>query len=138
MLRLAARGAGRQLGREPGRQQQLGPEGERLGAGGGLRLRVEQAQLVAEQVVGGRVGLGRVEQPQHRLARLGGALERGAPLAQRRVGVHGVGLVIVQSSPRPSWSTRFTRLSGSSRPPRRERTRRTPFAIAPTRPRSAV
>ena len=35
--------------------------------------------------------------------------------------------VTVQSSPRPSCSTRLTRKSGSSRPPKRDLTRRTPF-----------
>ena len=92
MLGLAAGGAGGQLGREAGRQQQLQAEGERLGPARVLGPLVEQRQLVAEQVVGGRVGLGRVEQPQDRLAGLGAALERGAVLAQAGVGVDGVGL----------------------------------------------
>jgi hypothetical protein len=76
---------------EAGGQQQLHPERERLGAHGGLRHRVEQRQLVREQVVGGPVGLARVEQPQDGVAGLGGALERRPPLAQGRVRVHGVG-----------------------------------------------
>ena len=44
----------------------------------------------------------------------------------------------VHRSPRPSCSTRFTRASGSRRPPSRDFTRRTPLATAPTRPRSAL
>ena len=79
-----------ELGGEPRGEQQLHPERQRLRTGGGGRIAVEQGQLVAEQVVGGAVGLGRVEQAQHGLARLAGPLERGAVLAERRVGVQRV------------------------------------------------
>ena len=44
----------------------------------------------------------------------------------------------VCSSPRPSCSMSAARVSGSSRPPNRDVVLRTPFAIAFTRPRSAV
>src|SRR5205807_1087886 len=44
----------------------------------------------AEEVVGGTVRLAGVEQPQHRLGRLAGALERVATLPER--GVHGDGV----------------------------------------------
>ena len=139
VLAVAAGGAGRELGREAGGEQQLQPERQRVGARGGVGVGVEQLELAAEQVVGGRVRLGRVEQPQHGVARLAGALERGAPLAQRRVARRrSPPPVTVHSSPRPSCSTRLTRNSGSSRPPKRDFVRRTPLAIAPTRPRSAV
>src|SRR3954466_14965040 len=90
MLALAARRAGAQLGGEAGGQQQLEAERERVRARGQLRLAVEQLELAAEQVVGGRVRLGRVEQAQHRVARLGGALERRPALAQPRMGVDGI------------------------------------------------
>ena len=46
--------------------------------------------------------------------------------------------VTVCSSPLPWWSISSTWPSGSSRPPKRNVVRRTPFAIAPTRPRLAV
>ena len=55
-----------------------------------LRRRVvEQRQVAAEQVVGGRVGLGRVEQAQHRVAGAGAGVERRAGGAQARVAVDG-------------------------------------------------
>ena len=63
-LRLAAARAGGELGGEPGRQRQLEAEGERRGRPGGAipravaarrLLAVEQRQVAAEQVVGGRV-----------------------------------------------------------------------------------
>ncbi len=90
VIGLAAGRARAQLRREAGGQQQLHPEGERLGAGGRCRVGVEQGELVAEQVVGGPVGLGGVEQAQHGVAGGGRALERLAALAQGRVGVDGV------------------------------------------------
>jgi hypothetical protein len=92
VLDLATGRAARELRGEPGGQQQLEPEGERLRPGCGGGLGVEQRQLVAEQVVGGVVWLARVEQPQNGVARLGGALERGAPLTQGGVGAHRVDL----------------------------------------------
>ena len=46
--------------------------------------------------------------------------------------------VTVCSSPEPWWSISSTCESGSSLPPKRDFVRRTPFATAPTRPRSAV
>ena len=92
VLGLAAGGAAGQLGREAGCEQELQAEGERLRPARLLGLLVKQRQLVAEQVVGGRVGVGGVEQPQDRLAGLGAALERGAVLAQGSVGSNGVGL----------------------------------------------
>ena len=119
--RPAAASAGR---RAPGRARPAG-------------ARVEQRQLMAEQVVGGRVGLGesnrRSTASQACVARSSEArLPRSAGWA-----CTVSTWLTVQSSPRPSCSTSRTRLSGSSRPPSRERTRRTPLATAPTRPRSA-
>ena len=90
LLGLSTRRARGQLRCEAGGQQQLYPEGERLGAGGRAGVRVEQGELVAEQVVGGPVGLGGVEQTKHGLAGRRRALERLAALAQRRVRVDGV------------------------------------------------
>ena len=49
-------------------------------------------EVAAEQVVGGRVGLGRVEQAQHRVAGAGAGGERRAGGAQARVAVDGGGL----------------------------------------------
>ncbi len=46
--------------------------------------------------------------------------------------------VTVSSSPRPWWSTSSTWEKGSSRAPKRDLVLRTPFATAPTRPRSCV
>ena len=74
VLCLATRCAGGKLRRKAGREQQLQAKGERLGPARLLRPRVEQSQFVAEQVVGRRVWVGGVEQPQHRLAGLGAAL----------------------------------------------------------------
>ena len=64
VLGLAAVGTGGELGRETGRQGELEPEGERRLQARRPRLVrvVEQRQVAAEQVVGGWVGLGRVEQ----------------------------------------------------------------------------
>ena len=91
VLGLAAAGAGGQLGGEAGRQRQLQPEGERRLEAGGPRLGgvVEQRQVAAEQVVGGRVGLGRVEQAQHRVAGAGAGGQGRAGGAQPRVAVDG-------------------------------------------------
>ena len=75
-LGLAARRARGQLGGEAGGEQQLQAERERLGPARVVRMGVQQGELVAEQVVGGAVRLGRVEQPEHRLARLRAALEQ--------------------------------------------------------------
>ena len=50
---------------------------------------VEQREVAAEQVVGGRVGLGRVEQAQHRVAGAGAGGQRRAGGAQPRVAVDG-------------------------------------------------
>src|SRR5436305_3389304 len=69
MLGLAAVCAGGELGREAGDERQLQPEGEgrfelcrpRLG-----RI-VKERQVAAEEVVGRRGGLGRVEQAQDRV-----------------------------------------------------------------------
>src|SRR5205814_9271895 len=88
---VAARGACGELRGEARRQEELEPEGERLGAGRRGRVRVEQVELAAEQVVGGPVRLLRVEQPQDGVARLRGALERLAALAQARVGGNRLG-----------------------------------------------
>src|SRR4051812_40718961 len=73
VLGLAAVRAGGQLGSEAGDERELQPEGE-----GGFevcRARlgwvVEQRQVAAEEVVGGWVRLGRVEQAQHCVAGAG-------------------------------------------------------------------
>ena len=47
-------------------------------------------------------------------------------------------LVTVSRSERPSWSTSWRWKNGSSRPPKRDRVLRTPFAIAEIRPRPGV
>ncbi len=94
-LPLAAAGAGAELGREPRRQSQLQPEGEpdrvpvRPEAGDGILAgpAVEQRQVAAEQVVGGPVRLGRVEQPQDRVAAPRRGPDRDAVGAQARVAV---------------------------------------------------
>ena len=49
VLALAAGRAAGELGREAGGEQQLQPEGERVGAVGALGLVVEQRELVGEQ-----------------------------------------------------------------------------------------
>src|SRR4051794_22876966 len=92
VLAVAAVRAAGELGGEAGREQQLEPERERVRTRGRLRVGVEQLELAAEQVVGRRVRLLRVEQPQHRVAGLRGALERRAALAQRRMGGDGLRL----------------------------------------------
>ena len=86
VLGLPAARAGGQLGREAGRQRQLEAEGERRlqprrPRPGGI---VEQRQVAAEQVVGGRVRLGRVEQPQHRVAGAGAGGQSAAPEERSR------------------------------------------------------
>ena len=87
VLGLAAARAGGQLRGEAGGQGELEPEGERRLEAGGPRQGgvVEHRQVAAEQVVGGRVGLGRVEQPQHRVAGAGAGGQRRAGGAQPRV-----------------------------------------------------
>ena len=96
-------------GRKPGRQQQLEPEGERLGAAGGRR-RSRRAGRARGRAGCRRAGSPRsVEQPQHRLAGLRGALERGAPLAQGGYACTRLGLgdraelaaALVQHEPHP-------------------------------------
>ena len=111
MLGLAAASAGGQLGHEAGRHRQLEPEGERHFELGAARLLgvVEQRQVAAEQVVGGQVGLGRVEQPQHRVAGAGAGGQRRAGGAQARVAVdrrhvghrHQVAAAFVQDQVEP-------------------------------------
>ena len=97
---------------------------------------VEQRQVAAEQVVGGRVGLGRVEQAQHRVAGAGAGGRapgrRSAAAGSRRPSAT---LVTVSSSPRPSCRIRSRRKNGSRRPPKRDFGLRAPLAIAPIRPR---
>jgi glutaredoxin 3 len=92
VLGLATGGAGGQLRRETGGQQQLQPERERLRAARVTGVGVEQSELVAEEVVGGRVRLGGVEEAEDRLTRLRAALERGAVLPDAGVGMDGVRL----------------------------------------------
>ena len=91
VLRLAAVGAGGELRREAGDQGQLEAEGERDFEADRPRLArlVEQREITAEQVVGGQVGLGRVEQAQDGVAGAGAAADRGAVGAQPRVAVDG-------------------------------------------------
>src|SRR4051812_10595258 len=91
VLALAAGGAAGELGNEAGGQQQLQPEGERLGRRRQRGIGIEQCELVAEQVVRRTIRLGCVEEPQDRIAGLGPALDRRAPLAQGRMRVDGVG-----------------------------------------------
>ena len=139
VLTLAARRAGRQLGREARGEQQLEPEGERVRACGRRRVAVEQLELP------GRAGCRPAcSAPRSRAAsarrrtpgwpgRASGQLSRSAGCAST-VSTP----VTVQRSPRPWRRIRFTRASGSSRPPSRDFTRRAPFAIAPIRPRSRL
>src|SRR4051794_13015769 len=82
MLALAAGGAGRELGREAGCEQQLEAEGERVGAAGALRLGVEERELVGEQVVDAAVGLAVPEQAADGVTRPPRGRERLAVLPQ--------------------------------------------------------
>ena len=94
---------------------------------------VEQGQLAAEEIEDAGVGLGRLEQPPDGVAGAGGAVEGAWRLARRWAWASSVcAPVTVSSSPRPSWSSRFSLKKGSSRPPKRLRARRTPLAIAPS------
>jgi len=90
-----------EVGREARRQQQLGPEGKRLRAGRGARVGVEQRELVAEQVVCRPVGIGGVEQAQHRVAGLHAPLERVAAIraAVARIGDEPLGICAEDSDP---------------------------------------
>ena len=127
---LATGRAGRELGGEPGGEQQLQLiRAERLRAAGGRRVgrRAGPARCRAGCTPGGWARRSRAGAAPPRMPRLP-PLQRGPALAQGRVGVPACPpALIVDSSPRPSWSTRSTRLSGSSRPPRRERTRLDPL-----------
>ena len=85
VLGVAARGAGGQVRREAGGEQELEPERERVGARGPLGRAVEQRELVGEQVVDAGMRLAVAEQPRDGVARAGGAVQRAGVLAQPRV-----------------------------------------------------
>ena len=80
VLALATARAGGELGREAGRQQQLEAEGERVGAARLVGLRVEQRELVGEQVVDALVRVAVVEQAGDGVA---GAGAGGRPSSRR-------------------------------------------------------
>src|SRR3954447_6862276 len=76
VLALAARGAGRQLRREAGGDQELEPEGELVGHGRlAVGVGVQQGQLVAEQVEDSRVRVRGLEQARDGVAGARGAVE---------------------------------------------------------------
>ena len=92
MLVLAAVGAGPELRREAGREQQLQAERERAGAAGlrvagRARLRIEYRELAAEQVEDAGMGLGCLEQAPDGVACARGRVERAGVAAQARVRV---------------------------------------------------
>ncbi len=68
------------------------PERQRVRAGGGVGPLVEQRELVAEQVVGGRFGSAESSSRSTASQACTARSSEQPLLAQRRVGVHGVGL----------------------------------------------
>jgi len=68
VLGLPACGAGLELGRQAGGQQQLEPEGELVGRRRRARVGVEQGKLVGQEVVDAGMGIPRLEQPIDRIA----------------------------------------------------------------------
>jgi glutaredoxin 3 len=85
VLALAAARAGGELRREAGRQQQLEAKGERVGAAGPVGLRVEQRELVGEQVVDALMRVAVVEQAGDRVAGAGSGVDRRAVLPELSV-----------------------------------------------------
>ena len=80
-----------ELRHEAGGQQQLQPERQRLRAAGGVRARVEQRELVAEQVVGGRLGSAESSSRSTASQAWVARSSEARALAQRGVRVHRVG-----------------------------------------------
>ena len=78
VLAVAALRAGGQLRRQAGGDEQLEPERELVGGRGVAgRVGVEQRELVAEQVVDGRVRVSPLEQAPDGVAGAGGGVQRG-------------------------------------------------------------
>ena len=122
-----------ELGREPGGQQQLQAEGERLRAAAARRLARRAARARGRAGCRRAGSARRVEQAQHRLAGLGGALERRAARAAPAWAWTVSAGVTVHSSPRPSCST-----SRRGRAARAGRRSATSAAARPWRPRRSA
>ena len=93
---------------------------------------------MAEQVVDAGVRIGGLEQAADRVAGPRGGVEGAGVLAQARVAVERLGGGDGEQLPAALVQDSDVRKKGSRRPPKRLRERRTPLAIAPTRPRWGV
>ena len=133
-----AGGAGRELGGEPGGQEQLQAEGQLIGPPRAGHVGVQEGELVAEEVEDLRVRLAGLEEAGHRVAGAGRGVEGRPVRAQTREAVDGLRARDRQEVRATLVQDEARRKNGSRRPPKRLRVRRTPFAMALTRPRCGV
>ena len=129
----------RQVAREP-EQLQLEAERERVDAPAASAAAplVEQVEEPRERTERPLVRLRLAEEPQHRLGADQPDVQPVGVLAHRVVRAEELDAGDRLQLARPWWSISSTCESGSSRAPNRDFVLRTPFAIAPIRPRSSV